>query len=165
MVFIYTVAIGSGATLALDLWQLALKRFGVATLNFALLGRWVGHAARGRWAHASIAKATPIRYEVALGWLAHYAIGIVFAGLLLLTVGTGWALSPSLAPALAIGVATVVAPLFIMQPAMGAGIAFSNTPRPLFNSLKSLANHSVFGLGLYVSAAAVAYFVSVYSMR
>jgi hypothetical protein len=161
----YAVAIGSGATLLMDLWQLVLKQFGVATLNVGLLGRWVGHIARGCWTHASIAKATPIGREAALGWFAHYAIGIAFAALLLLAAGTQWARSPSLVPALAVGVGTVVAPLLVMQPGMGAGIAFSRTPRPLFNSLKSLANHSVFGVGLHAAAVGIAYLVNAYSMR
>ena len=39
---------------------------------------------------------------------------------------------------------------------MGAGIASSRTPAPLMNSLRSLTNHAVFGLGLYLSAAALA---------
>ena len=36
------VFIGIGATLVMDVWLLALKRAGVPTLNFAMLGRWVG---------------------------------------------------------------------------------------------------------------------------
>jgi hypothetical protein len=39
---------------------------------------------------------------------------------------------------------------------MPAPIASSRTPTPLKNCLRSLANHAVFGLGLYVSAAALA---------
>jgi len=35
---------------------------------------------------------------------------------------------------------------------MGAGIASSRTPTPLKNCLRSLANHTVFGVGLYLSA-------------
>jgi hypothetical protein len=50
----------------------------------------------------------------------------------------------------------VVAPLFVMQPAMGSGFAASKTPTPLKNCLRSLANHTVFGLGLYASALLVA---------
>jgi hypothetical protein len=50
------------------------------------------------------------------------------------------------------GVVTVVAPLFVLQPALGAGIASSKTPRPLFNSLKSLVTHVVFGIGLFLAA-------------
>lgn len=156
---VHSLAIGIGATALLDLWQLMLKRFGVATLNFALLGRWAGHVLRGAWAHESIVKAAPIEHEVAVGWIVHYAIGIVFAAVLLMVFGLEWAHSPSIGPALAIGIGTVIAPLFVMQPAMGSGVAFTRTPRPLFNSLKSLVNHTVFGFALYVAA----YFFSLYS--
>jgi hypothetical protein len=46
-------------------------------------------------------------------------------------------------------------PFFVMQPAMGAGIAASRTPTPWRNRLRSLATHAVFGCGLYLSAAAL----------
>ncbi len=93
---------------------------------------------------------------MALGWFTHYATGIVFAALLLAIQGASWALSPTLLPAVAVGVVTVLLPLCFMQPAMGAGFASSRTPTPLKNCLRSLANHTVFGLGLYLSAALVA---------
>ena len=148
--------IGIGATLAMDGWALLLRQFGIPSLDLALLGRWIGHLARGRWLHASIAQSASIRGERAIGWLAHYGIGIGFAALLISTAGLAWARSPTLAPALIVGVVTVVAPLFVLQPAMGAGIASSRTPRPLFNSLKSVVTHTVFGLGMYLSAVASA---------
>jgi hypothetical protein len=145
--------IGIGATAAMDAWLWLLKRLGVPAPDFALVGRWIGHMARGRWAHAAIARATPVRGERALGWTVHYLTGIAFAGLLVALAGTGWPRSPSLLPALAVGLGTVVVPLFVMQPAMGAGIASSRTPTPLKNCLRSLANHVVFGVGLYLAAA------------
>lgn len=151
-----SVAIGAGATLVMDAWLQLLRRLGIASLSFALVGRWVGHLARGRVRHAAIAKAAPVRGELALGWLAHYATGIAFAALLLALAGPAWAARPSLLPALALGVATVAVPLLLIQPAMGAGIASRNTPTPLRNSLKSLATHTVFGLGLYLSAVLIA---------
>jgi hypothetical protein len=91
-----------------------------------------------------------------LGWVAHYTIGISFAGLLLATFGCAWASSPTLGPALLVGVGSVVAPLFILQPALGAGIASSKTPTPVFNTLKSLMTHTVFGVGLFVTALVAA---------
>lgn len=148
--------IGIGATALLDLWSLLLKRLNVPTLDFALLGRWVGHLAQGRWAHDAIAKAPPVRGELAIGWLAHYAIGVAFAALLAAIAGTQWLRVPTLLPAVLVGVATVAAPLFVMQPAMGAGIASSRTRTPALNCLKSVANHTVFGAGLYLAAAAIA---------
>jgi hypothetical protein len=60
------------------------------------------------------------------------------------------------APALAVGIVTVLGPLFVLQPALGLGVASSNTPAPLFNSLKSLLTHTVFGFGLYLAALATA---------
>lgn len=151
-----TVVIGAGATLVMDLWAVLLRQVGVPSLNLALLGRWIGHLPRGQWMHQSIAKATPVRGESWIGWCAHYAIGITFSALLLLTYGLGWARSPSLIPALSIGIVTVVAPLFILQPGMGAGIASWKTPTPVFNCIKSLVTHTVFGLGMYLAARATA---------
>ena len=106
--------------------------------------------------HAAIARSAPIRGERALGWAMHYATGIAFAALLLALTGPAWATAPSLLPALALGIATVAVPLLLIQPAMGAGIASSKTPTPLRNCLRSIANHGVFGLGLYLSAALIA---------
>ena len=144
-----------------DGWGRFLQTFGIPSLNLAFLGRWIGNLARGQWRHASIARATPVRGELLLGWVAHYALGITFAALLLSTFGLKWARSPSLLPALFIGIVTVMAPLFILQPALGAGIASSRTPKPLFNSLKSLVTHTVFGVGLYLAALALAALVPV----
>ncbi len=149
-----TILIGAGATLVMDAWAFLLRLFGIPSLDFALLGRWIGHLPRGRWMHASIAKAEPVRGERLLGWCAHYTIGITFSAFLLAVYGLDWARSPSPLPALFIGGVTVVAPLFVLQPAMGAGIASSKTPRPLFNCLKSLVTHTVYGVGLYLSALA-----------
>ncbi len=148
-------AIGLGATAVMDLWQLLLKALGIPTMNFALLGRWIGHMPRGQWAHVSIAQATPLPMERALGWAAHYATGVVFAAALVAYQGHAWLQAPTLAPALWFGLGTAVFPLFVMQPAMGAGFASSRTPTPLKNCTKSLANHLAFGCGLYVAALAV----------
>ena len=150
------VLIGAGATLLMDLWAILLRQFGVPSLNLTLLGRWIGHLPRGHWMHTSIATATPVRGESWIGWGAHYSIGITFAALLLWTSGLEWARSPSLRPALLMGIVTVVAPLLILQPGMGAGIAASKTPRPVFNCIKSLVTHTVFGLGMYFAALATA---------
>lgn len=153
------VLIGAGATGVMDVWAALLRLFGVPSLNMAFLGRWLGHLPRGRWMHPSIAGAAPIRGELWIGWGAHYAIGIGFAALLLWTYGLGWGRSPTLPPALFIGIITVVAPLFILQPGMGAGIASWKTPAPVFNSAKSLVTHIVFGVGMYLAALAGSFVV------
>nr|WP_297385425.1 DUF2938 family protein [uncultured Roseateles sp.] len=147
--------IGIGATAILDLWLMALRRAGVPTQPMAWIGRWVGHMARGRFAHVSIGQAPAVPGEAVLGWLVHYAVGVAFAALLVVIAGPGWLLAPSWEPALGVGVATVLMPWFVMQPAMGAGIAASRTAAPFQNRLRSLANHLVFGVGLLVSALAL----------
>ena len=148
--------IGVGATMVMDVWALLLRQFGVPSLNFAFLGRWIGHLHQARRMHGSIASATPVRGELWLGWSAHYSIGVTFAALLLVAFGLNWARSPSLLPALFIGIVTVLAPLLILQPALGAGIASSKTPTPVFNCIKSLVTHTVYGFGLYLAALATA---------
>ena len=143
------LVIGLGATLAIDLWNLLLSRaFGVPSLNVCLLGRWLRHMP-GTIRHASIAGAVPMPNECAVGWLAHYAIGVVFAAVFVALASAGWLARPTLLPALLFGVVTVVFPLFIMQPAFGLGVAAARTPHPWQARLKSLATHAIFGIGLY----------------
>ena len=48
----------------------------------------------------------------------------------------------------------MVAPFFVLQPALGAGIASSKTPAPFFNTFKSLITHTIFGVGLFLAARA-----------
>ena len=87
--------LGIGATAVMDAWLLLLKRLGVPTLNFAFIGRWVGHLLRGQVAHTAIAKAAPVRGELAWGWLTPYAVGVNFAGVLLSLQGAAWVHSPN----------------------------------------------------------------------
>lgn len=152
----HVVLIGIGATIVLDLWLIFLQAVGVQALDFAPIGRWVGHLFRGQLLHASIGLSPPIPGERAWGWLTHYAVGIAFAGLLVAVQGPAWTQSPSVLPAVAVGMATVAFPLLVMQPAMGGGFASSKTPTPVKNCFRSLANHTVFGLGLYIAAALIA---------
>jgi len=148
--------VGIGATALMDVWLWLLSRLGVPTTGFAMVGRWVGHFARGRFAHAAVSKADPIPFELGLGWLTHYAIGIVYAALLVALQGTAWLERPTVLPALVFGALTVAAPWFVMQPAIGAGFLALKTPTPLKNALRNLANHVVFGAGLYGAAVALA---------
>ncbi|MEQ8486364.1 MAG: DUF2938 domain-containing protein [Pseudomonadales bacterium] len=148
-----TFAIGVGATAVMDVWSLARRAvFRVPAPDYRLVGRWVGHLVTGQFLHESIAASPPVRREAAIGWTAHYLIGVGFAGLLVAIAGADWCREPTLAPALAVGVVTVLAPFLIMQPGMGSGIAASRTPDPNAARLQSLITHTVFGFGLYLSA-------------
>lgn len=152
------VAIGVGASLVMDAWNLFLKgAFGIPSLDYRLLGRWLLHMPEGTFAHSSIAAASPKRCECAVGWIAHYTIGVVLAAVFLALVPGDWLARPTVLPALLYGIGTVVFPLFVLQPALGLGIASSRTPRPGPARLKSVATHVVFGIGLYLCAVALSH--------
>lgn len=144
--------LGAGATLVMDAWIACRKRLlHVPALDYALVGRWFAYLPRGRFRHDSIAASAPVRGERALGWLAHYVSGVLFAALLLTFWGLDWVCHPTLAPALIVGIGTSAAPFLIMQPGMGAGIAASRTARPAIARLHTLITHGVFGVGLYLA--------------
>jgi len=150
--WLYAGLVGTGATALSDGWALLRRRlFAVALPNYGLVGRWFGHMPRGLFVHEAIAKAAPVPVEHLLGWTAHYLIGVAYAALLLAIWGEAWLQQPTLGPALIVGVATVVAPFFVMQPGMGAGIAARRTPHPAAARLHSVVMHAAFGLGLYLA--------------
>jgi hypothetical protein len=152
------IAIGIGATLVMDLWNLFLKRtFGIPSLSYCLLGRWVRHMPGGSLRHASISAVAERAHECTVGWIAHYTIGVVFALVFVALASGDWLSRPTVLPALLYGLATVVFPFFLMQPSFGLGIAASRAPNPTQARLKSLATHTVFGIGLYVCAVGVSY--------
>lgn len=152
---ICAVFVGVGATLLLDVWTVFRRRFfGIKSLDLRLLGRWIGHIPRGRLVHQDISKSESISGEAIIGWVAHYGIGCTFAALLLNIYGLEWAQQPTALPALIVGVGTVAAPFFLMQPCFGLGIAGSRTANPKLTRVRSMLTHFVFGVGLYASGLA-----------
>jgi hypothetical protein len=146
------VLVGVGATLLIDGWALARRRFfGIAALDYALVGRWLGHMRHGRFRHAAIGKAPPVRGERLLGWCSHYLIGVAFVGLFVTLLGPQWLCRPTLLPALLLGVISVAAPLLLMQPGFGMGLAASRMANPWQVRLRALLTHLVFGLGVYLA--------------
>jgi hypothetical protein len=109
----------------------------------------------GIFRHSNIASVPQKSGECAVGWIAHYMIGITFAIIFVAFAGNNWLQHPTLIPAIVFGVATVLAPFFIMQPAFGLGLAASKTPNPRQARFRSLMNHTSFGIGLYLSALLV----------
>ena len=150
------IAIGIGATLLMDLWNLFLKRaFGIPSLNYCFLGRWVLHIPDGTIRHASIANTAPKTWECQVGWITHYTIGVSLASVFVAIMSPDWVARPTLTPALIYGIATVVFPFFILQPSLGLGIASARTANPTKARLKSFATHFVFGVGMYLTALVV----------
>lgn len=157
---LYAALIGAGATAVMDVWALVRQRLlGITALDYGLVGRWLAHMAHGRFRHDRIAAAPPVRGERWIGWIAHYGIGMAFAAVLLAVWGIDWARRPTLAPALIVGLISVAAPLLLMQPGLGAGIAASRTPRPWAARVQSIVTHAIFGLGLYAAGWGTSWFV------
>lgn len=111
-----------------DLWSIARQYLlGVAMPNYALVGRWIASMAYGRFRHDSMAAVPHICGEHAIGWTVHYLIGVAFAALFIVLIGTDWFERPRLVPALLFGVVTVMAPFMLMQPAMWASAGQPHT--------------------------------------
>jgi hypothetical protein len=142
---IAAVAVGLGATLFMDLWAVFLKRvFKVSSANYCLVGRWLRHMEDGVFTHPSIAAAAKKPAECTVGWIAHYAIGAVFAVVLVALATPQWLKSPTLLPALIFGIVTVAIPFFVMHPSFGLGVASSKAPNPTQARLRSLMSHAGF---------------------
>lgn len=155
---IATVLVGVIATAIMDLWGIARRPLlGWPRPDHRLIGRWFAYMPRGRFRHTPIAASAPLPGELLIGWTAHYLVGITFAALLVGIRGDAWLARPTLGPALLVGVVTVAAPLLLMQPAMGAGLAGARTPHPARTRLQSLLTHAIFGLGLYAGGWIVSF--------
>ncbi len=132
---------GAGATLCMDLWALLLKRrFGIPSLDYALVGRWFLGMFDGRWFHATI------------------VIGLAFAFIPLGLAGIEWYAAPEPRIALLSGWLSLAAPFLVMQPALGFGVAAAKTANPRRARLLSLLTHTVYGLGLLIAARLLATF-------
>ena len=141
------------ATLIMDGWSLARRYlFAVPSLNYALVGRWILWMSKGRYFHPPIHDTPAVKGETFTGWAVHYLTGMAFAFIPLLWRGQQWPEHPDLLSAVISGLLSLMAPFFIMQPALGWGIAASKTPVPGKARLNSAVTHLVYGLGLYLAA-------------
>jgi hypothetical protein len=154
--FISAIVIGLGATLTFDMWGHWLKHaFNIPPSNICVVGRWLRYMPEGTFKHANIASTPPQSAECAVGWIAHYMIGIAFALVFVGFVGDDWLQHPTPLPAIVFGTITVLAPFAIMHPFFGFGFAAAKTPNPAQARVRSLMNHMAFGAGLYFFALLV----------
>jgi len=147
------IVIGIGATVLMDIWAIVLNRFfGQAPANWAPVGRWFYHLKNGKVFHDSIGNAAPYEHELALGWISHYVTGIVYGLALVIVMGQPWLAAPTFIPAWILGIVTVGAGWFLLQPGLGIGWAASKTANPNKVRAMNLIAHTVFALGLYGTA-------------
>ena len=158
------ILMGLGATLTFDLWGLFLKQAFQGYALQHLSGRALAslHASRNLYAFEYFV-APQKSAECTVGWIAHYLIGITFAIVFVALVGNNWLQHPTLIPAIVFGVVSVLAPFCIMQPSLGLGFAASKTLNPTQARLRSLMNHTAFGVGLYLFGMVVNWVLSVFA--
>ena len=152
--FLTGVLAGVLGTLAMDSLNLVFARTGVLLrIDIGTIGRMSAGWARGRFRYRHPSEMKPVTNETLIGYITHYLIGVGLAVPFVLT----WAhFSGGPAPpvwALAYGIATTVASVFVVYPSMGFGVFGRRSPDGIRAPLSSVANHFFFGVGM---AAAVA---------
>lgn len=151
------IAMGLGGTIFMDIWAMILHRFfGEPAPNWGPVGRWFWHLPKGRVFHDSIANAEAYRHEVVLGWISHYAVGILYGIILTLIVPAGWFAGPTFTLPFVVGIVTVGAGWFLLQPGLGIGWAASKVANPSKVRALNLVAHTVFALGMYAIALLLA---------
>jgi hypothetical protein len=151
------VAMGIGGTVFMDIWAIILHRFfHQSAPNWGPVGRWFWHLPKGKVFHDTIATSSAYDHEVALGWVSHYAVGVAYGIILALVAPDGWFAAPSFILPWVIGILTVAAGWFLLQPGLGIGWAASKTPNPAKVRALNLVAHTVFALGMYVTALLLA---------
>ncbi len=142
---------GIFATVTIDLWALLLKHgLKQQTTDWGMAGRWFANLPRGQFIHRPISKTAPVKHEQLIGWTVHYIVGVTYAAIYIEIVNVVLETEPTLTSASIFGIATVIAPWFIMQPGFGMGIMARLAPSPNIKRLMSLSVHFIFGIALYV---------------
>lgn len=150
-IFIHSIILGLLSTLIMDL--LALLRFHFfqsKSFNYALIGRWTLSLKNFKFLYNNITSSPVVKYEMIVGWLLHYAIGVSLSFIYLQTPIFNE--QPNIfISSILFGLFTTLIPLIIMQPILGFGFFASKTPRPTQSIKNSLIAHFNFGLGLFLA--------------
>jgi hypothetical protein len=141
------ILIGIVATLATDLWLRVVQTIAeLPPAPWGLVGRWVAWWPRGVFIHRPITATPKVHGELAIGWAFHYAVGIVYAALYLAIVALDVDSGPTLGSALVFAMVLLVAPWFVLQPALGLGFMAARAPNPGAVRAFNIATHAIFGI-------------------
>lgn len=150
--FFQILVVGAIATIFTDVYELALERFWGKTRDWHLVGRWMYNIPLGSFVIDPSDESGAVSGELAMGWIFHYVVGILFATIYLLGVHFIFREHPSIGNAIGFGVITVAAPWLFLLPGLGLGFFAAKTERPNFVRITSLSIQMVFGVGLYFGA-------------
>ena len=144
------ILMGLAGTAAMDVLALILARAGIAPFpNWAMPGRWLVHALRGKIWHEDIGRSEPVAIELGLGWVFHYAVGIIYGVIFVILAGGEWLANPVFLPLWVFSIITIAAGWFLLQPGMGLGWAASKTPNPWKVRMIGLLSHTAFAIGMW----------------
>lgn len=149
---IWGAVAGIGATVFTDVIGVLRQGWGATNGFYSLVGRWIGSLPRAGFAHDDIRTSPPVVAEAVLGWAAHALLGVMFGIGFALLFGAPALEAPQLWQGLSFGLGTVLVPWLVFQPLFGWGFAMSRAPEPWKMRMKGMITHSVFGLGLWLSA-------------
>jgi hypothetical protein len=146
--FFEILIVGIVANIITDIYEFAIERYLGKARDWHLVGRWMITIPRSSIIIDPNDDTQATSGELPLGWIFHYVVGVLFAAIYLIVVFV-LDTHPSFANAVGFGIITVVAPWFILMPALGAGMFASKAARPNFIRVMSLSVHVVFGIGIY----------------
>lgn len=148
--------IGFCGTVAMDVWAFAQFAGGIGKRpHWGAVGRWVVYLPRGKVFHDDIGQVPEVAGENAIGWLFHYAVGLIYGVIFVLWAGADWVAAPTFLPVWIFALLTIAAGWFLLQPGLGLGIAASRNPNPWRTRIMGLIAHSWFGLGMWLGAVVI----------
>lgn len=157
-IVLFTLMVGIGATVVLDLWALVLRHtLGIAGANWGIVGRWLMGLGSGNLIYRGTDLRPPTPVEKALGWTFHYLVGLGYAALYPLVWGAAFLSAPKVLPVVLVGlVMSTLAGLVVLTPGLGGGLFARKTPDQGRRIALSLVNHSVFAVAQFALARTLA---------
>jgi uncharacterized membrane protein YeaQ/YmgE (transglycosylase-associated protein family) len=148
------VVAGVLGTLVMDLLNSLFAQTGMLSkIDIGMIGRMAVGWTRGRFRYGHPSEMEQVANEKLYGYVTHHAIGVSLA----IPYVLGWDLlvggPASPVWAIAYGVATTVASVFLVLPSMGLGVLGWRAPEGIIIPLSSLANHLFYGVGMGVGIA------------
>lgn len=148
------VITGVLGTLVMDALNHLFARTGILLkIDVATIGRMSAGWARGRFCYRHPDEMRRVAQERIYGYITHYAIGVGFALVYVLS----WDLlvdgPASPVWALAYGFATTIVSLFYVYPSMGLGVCGRRSQDTIRSFFSPLANHLFFGMGMAIAVA------------
>ena len=152
MIVIEMILMGIWATFFMDFLAsfLVKRKLIYSFIEPEAIGRWFLYMFKGKFTHKDIRKTPTVKNENLWGFLSHYFIGIVLAGIYLFLELKVQTIRDQTWMSLIFGIATVFLPWFWLLPSIGLGFMASKSSNRSLIIRTNLVNHTNFGLGLFI---------------